>query len=186
VSYEHNRFALKAASTCDLSARAAHVLLVLAVRADASGDSHPSIDTLARDSRRNRHTIIDAIAELEAAGVLAVERRGRRRGNRYTVPTQPILISAQAGTKDHPSFSASGATNRSTVGAEIDRFSAQVGTPFSAQVGTATTPELLRELRAPIDPASFARCPARVDHRICNDDCTHCHGTGHVAIEAAS
>jgi hypothetical protein len=46
--------------------------------------------------------------------------------------------------------------------------------------------EQFEEQSARTHPAAFARCPARIDHRICTDDCTRCAGTGHVLIEAVS
>lgn len=155
MSYEHNRYALAAAAEHKLSARAAHVLLVLAVRSDANGCCHPSINTLAADVGRNRTNVMDAIAELEAAGLLDVERRDRR-VNLYTVKS-----GGADATSRHPSSGGADATIRSTVGGAETRTGGADATRTGGADATPTTPELLIELahaREPlvlVDPAVY-------------------------------
>lgn len=84
-----------------LSATAHHVAVVLATFTDqATGVAHPSVEQLARSTRRHTATVCRAIAELEAAGVLAVVRPDRadwhrRATNRYRFVAVDELITAR-------------------------------------------------------------------------------------------
>ena len=90
MSYRHTAYALDAAERLDLSARAAHVLLVIAVHADRFGVAWPSVARLAGLARRHRSNVLLALAELERAGALAVERR-HGRASRYRLPILDVL-----------------------------------------------------------------------------------------------
>jgi hypothetical protein len=58
--------------------------LVLSTHMDASGGScWPSIRLLREETRLSRNTIVDAVRDLEAAGLLVVERGSGTRSNRY-------------------------------------------------------------------------------------------------------
>jgi DNA-binding MarR family transcriptional regulator len=175
MSHEHTRFALVAGKHFHLSARAAHLLLVLAARANRSGDSYPGLDRLASDLCRHRTNVVPAVAELEAAGLIEVARRPGK-ANRYRVIVHDV-----------PTSSASATTLRSASGSAsaTNQYRQRYGS--SSASATRTVTELVNEQGAAHPhPSAFARCPARIDHRICSDDCTRCAGTGHVLIEAVS
>lgn len=184
MSYKHNRFALDAASRYKLSSPAAQILLVLAVRSDDDGCCHPSIRKLAADTRRKPETVIAAIAELEAAGLLGVVHGARRIVNQYTVPTQPMLFGPSTGNKEHPAFGAVSGTKGAGFVPSNGGFVPVSGSSFVPSRGNPTTPELHGELAA-LRPDDVLPCPNRPTGRNawCNDDCPLCHGMHHVHAE---
>ena len=55
---------------------------------DEEGEAHPSIDTICKETRLGRSTVVEAIYKLAEMGELAIRRGGKFRGdsNSYTLP----------------------------------------------------------------------------------------------------
>lgn len=70
-----------------------HVALAIASFSDTAGHARPSTRQLEEVTGLSRHTIIDRVRQLEAAGVLAVQRLDRRT-SRYRFPVQPPITAA--------------------------------------------------------------------------------------------
>lgn len=73
-----------------------HVALALASFADTAGHARPSTRQLADVTGLSRHTIIDRIRVLEAAGVIAVQRL-ERRASVYRFPVQSAVELSTSG-----------------------------------------------------------------------------------------
>lgn len=71
------------------------VIFVIAHHAsDDVGESHPSIDTICRETRLGRSTVVESIYRLAKMGELAIRRGGRFRGdsNSYTLPKFDLWV----------------------------------------------------------------------------------------------
>ena len=65
------------------------VMLIVAHHvSDDEGEAHPSIDTICRETRLGRSTVVESIYSLARMGELTITRGGRFRGdsNSYTLP----------------------------------------------------------------------------------------------------
>lgn len=72
----------------DLSVTAKAVYLVLAVHADMTGWSYPSVSRIAIALDKSRRVVFRALAELEEAGVVERQHRfidGRQTSNQYVL-----------------------------------------------------------------------------------------------------
>jgi DNA-binding transcriptional ArsR family regulator len=63
---------------------ARHILVVLACHADHDGNAWPTVDTLVRETGWSRPTVVRALADLDRAGMVTRERRGRRMYYQFT------------------------------------------------------------------------------------------------------
>ncbi len=69
------------------------VKLVYAVTVDRIGNNGlcwPSIRTIGRDAGLSHQCVINALAKLESADLISVERRGRGKVNHYRTGTEPV------------------------------------------------------------------------------------------------
>jgi hypothetical protein len=64
------------------------VMFVIAHHVSDEGEAHPSIETICKETRLGRSTVIDCIYSLARIGELAIKRGGQFRGNSnsYTLP----------------------------------------------------------------------------------------------------
>jgi DNA-binding transcriptional MocR family regulator len=135
----------------DLSTAARHVALTLAVHMDELGSINPryrpSIETLANECRRNKHTVLSAIDELSAKGWLHVDKGEGRQPNDYqavvvvpggaplpeglVVPIQTVVVPIQ--TRSGARLGTHSAHQHISKGVEASR--------GAGEAGSASTPE---------------------------------------------
>ena len=67
------------------------VLLKISDNANDNGEAWPSISRMADECSCHRSSIIRAVSELEAAGILKVISGGKGRSNRYTLNKRKLV-----------------------------------------------------------------------------------------------
>jgi hypothetical protein len=105
--WEFQRWALTAAIEHELEPAEAHVLIVVAVHVDPSGETYVSLATLAAAVRRGERQTTDALASLKRRGL--IERRGRGPGR---TPVTRLLAAGLTSGQPRPSDSRETATQR--------------------------------------------------------------------------
>jgi hypothetical protein len=170
------RWAIEQAVESNLSATAAHVLLLLAVRASSATGyvEHTSVDWIAEMVCRKPRQVAEALADLVGAGLIERRRRGRNRpaATRLLAPWimtcgQPQLFEPRpaVGRRSGP---AAGRTSGSAVGRSqyVQKYDQNDSPPQPpARGGSDRQPELgvrgsgLRTTRAPKAVDLFAPPP---------------------------
>lgn len=85
----------------DLDPNSRLVAFAIASFADRSGTARPSLSQIEAATGLSRHTVIDRIRRLEAAGVVAVTRLDRRQ-SRYRFPVQAAAELSTTGAPGAP------------------------------------------------------------------------------------
>lgn len=125
-----------------IDATAHHVAMVLASFTDVAGETSVGVRTIARSAHMNAATVCRAIARLEEAGVVRVERTpDRRSAYRFPVAT-PLSTTARSGStvalstpaRSGAGTARSGATNRAPWARALENEGTEEGAPDSRDV----------------------------------------------------
>ena len=137
------------------------VLLNLCERADDAGQCYPSVARIGQDTGLNRKTVINALADLEAAGLIQKHRQ--------TGSSTRYQLNGQTQAQPVPK---TGPVPKTVPVPKTGRGSAEIGTGTSTVLGTQNpavnppiTPHEGTGAKSPTDPPAFSPPPSSAKPR---------------------